>query len=75
MFQEGLSPIHLKVEETYHRAAPGGTGSVKTIGNYAPVSIKKYEVHQWLLSCQVCKLLTHAALGRIVAGVENTTCC
>ena len=41
MFQEGLSPIHLKVEEFYHRAAPGGTGSVKTIGNYAPVSIMK----------------------------------
>jgi branched-chain amino acid aminotransferase len=39
MFQEGLAPIHLKVEETYHRAAPGGTGSVKTVGNYASVSI------------------------------------
>ena len=41
MFQEGLSPIHLKVEEIYHRATPGGTGSVKTIGNYAPVSTTK----------------------------------
>eukprot|EP00850_Spirogloea_muscicola_P004266 SM000018S03631 [mRNA] locus=s18:456370:463152:+ [translate_table: standard] len=32
-----LTPIDLKVEETYHRAAPGGTGAAKTIGNYAPV--------------------------------------
>ncbi|GBG59081.1 hypothetical protein CBR_g24424 [Chara braunii] len=32
-----LTPIHLKVEESYHRAAPGGTGGVKTISNYAPV--------------------------------------
>eukprot|EP00250_Pteridium_aquilinum_P008782 c18204_g1_i1 orf=124-1368(+) len=36
-FKEGLSPIHLKVENTYHRAAPGGTGAVKTVGNYASV--------------------------------------
>lgn len=32
-----LTPISLKVEETYHRAAPGGTGSAKAIGNYSPV--------------------------------------
>jgi hypothetical protein len=36
--QGGLAPIDLKVESFYHRAAPGGTGGVKTIGNYAPVS-------------------------------------
>ncbi|KAI5082787.1 hypothetical protein GOP47_0002530 [Adiantum capillus-veneris] len=36
-FKEGLAPIHLKVENTYHRAAPGGTGGVKTVGNYASV--------------------------------------
>lgn len=36
-FKEGLSPIHLKVENKYHRAAPGGTGGVKTVGNYASV--------------------------------------
>lgn len=36
--QEGLAPIDLKVETVYHRAAPGGTGGVKTIGNYASVS-------------------------------------
>eukprot|EP00475_Leptophrys_vorax_P038623 TRINITY_DN68475_c0_g1_i1.p3 TRINITY_DN68475_c0_g1~~TRINITY_DN68475_c0_g1_i1.p3 ORF type:complete len:416 (+),score=1.00 TRINITY_DN68475_c0_g1_i1:223-1470(+) len=32
-----LTPISLKVEEEYHRAAPGGTGAAKTIGNYSPV--------------------------------------
>jgi hypothetical protein len=36
--QGGLAPIDLAVESFYHRAAPGGTGGVKTIGNYAPVS-------------------------------------
>ncbi|RRT72129.1 hypothetical protein B296_00031597 [Ensete ventricosum] len=37
-FQEGLAPINLIVENEYHRACPGGTGGVKTIGNYASVS-------------------------------------
>ena len=32
-----LSPIDLIVEEDYHRAAPGGTGSTKCVGNYSPV--------------------------------------
>ena len=38
VFQGGqLSPIDLVVEEDYHRAAPGGTGSTKCVGNYSPV--------------------------------------
>ncbi|XP_042512729.1 branched-chain-amino-acid aminotransferase 5, chloroplastic-like [Macadamia integrifolia] len=36
-FKEGLAPIHLIVENEFHRATPGGTGGVKTIGNYAAV--------------------------------------
>jgi len=32
-----LTPIDLVVEENYHRAAPGGTGSTKCVGNYSPV--------------------------------------
>ncbi|KAJ8467027.1 hypothetical protein OPV22_029579 [Ensete ventricosum] len=36
-FKEGLAPINLVVENEFHRAAPGGTGGVKTIGNYASV--------------------------------------
>ncbi|WOL10922.1 branched-chain-amino-acid aminotransferase 3, chloroplastic-like [Canna indica] len=36
-FKEGLAPISLVVENEHHRAAPGGTGGVKTIGNYASV--------------------------------------
>ncbi|XP_047315471.1 branched-chain amino acid aminotransferase 2, chloroplastic-like isoform X2 [Impatiens glandulifera] len=36
-FKEGLAPINLIVETEVHRATPGDTGGVKTIGNYAPV--------------------------------------
>lgn len=36
-FKEGLSPINLLVETEMHRATPGGTGGIKTIGNYAAV--------------------------------------
>ncbi|PIA38466.1 hypothetical protein AQUCO_02800288v1 [Aquilegia coerulea] len=36
-FKEGLKSINLVVENEYHRAAPGGTGGVKCIGNYASV--------------------------------------
>ena len=35
-FKGGLSPISLRVSDEYHRAAPGGSGGVKAIGNYAP---------------------------------------
>ena len=31
-----MNPISLKVSDEYHRAAPGGSGGVKAIGNYAP---------------------------------------
>ncbi|KAJ9177411.1 hypothetical protein P3X46_012633 [Hevea brasiliensis] len=36
-FKEGVTPINLVVEHELHRATPGGTGGVKTIGNYAAV--------------------------------------
>ncbi|KAF5454280.1 hypothetical protein F2P56_023957 [Juglans regia] len=36
-FKEGVAPIHLIIEHELHRATPGGTGGVKTIGNYAAV--------------------------------------
>lgn len=36
-FKEGLAPINLVIETGLHRATPGGTGGVKTIGNYASV--------------------------------------
>lgn len=32
-----LTPIDLKIETEYHRAAPGGTGGTKCVGNYSPV--------------------------------------
>jgi branched-chain amino acid aminotransferase len=34
-FARGINPLRLKVEETYVRSAPGGTGYAKTGGNYA----------------------------------------
>uniref|UniRef100_A0A7N0VMZ3 Branched-chain-amino-acid aminotransferase n=1 Tax=Kalanchoe fedtschenkoi TaxID=63787 RepID=A0A7N0VMZ3_KALFE len=34
---EGLSPINLLIATDVHRATPGGTGGIKTIGNYASV--------------------------------------
>ena len=38
LLQSGqLTPIHLLVEEVFHRAAPGGMGAVKAAGNYSPV--------------------------------------
>ncbi|KAL6955024.1 Branched-chain-amino-acid aminotransferase, mitochondrial [Sarracenia purpurea var. burkii] len=36
-FKEGIAAINLIVETEVHRATPGGTGGVKTIGNYASV--------------------------------------
>lgn len=35
-FKGGMTPISLKVSPNHHRACPGGSGSVKAIGNYAP---------------------------------------
>ncbi|MCP2506990.1 MAG: branched-chain amino acid aminotransferase [Candidatus Thalassarchaeaceae archaeon] len=35
-FKGGLKPTSLKISENHHRAAPGGSGGVKAIGNYAP---------------------------------------
>jgi len=34
-YKEGLNPIKIYVEDTYIRASLGGTGEVKTAGNYA----------------------------------------
>lgn len=46
-----MAPINLLIEDEFHRACPGGTGDVKAIANYAPVSIvlctfcKKYHIY------------------------------
>lgn len=34
-FASGLQPVNIWVSTEYHRAAPGGTGTAKTAGNYA----------------------------------------
>ena len=35
-FKGGLTSIELLISDEHHRAAPGGSGGVKAIGNYAP---------------------------------------
>ncbi len=35
-FKGGMSAIDLLISDHHHRAAPGGSGGVKAIGNYAP---------------------------------------
>ena len=35
-FKGGMNAIDLIISENHHRAAPGGSGGVKAIGNYAP---------------------------------------
>lgn len=34
-YKAGFTPVKLRVEETIHRAAPGGVGDIKCGGNYA----------------------------------------
>lgn len=46
-FKGGVKPLHLKVSDEYHRAAPKGIGDAKAIGNYSaslfPLSEAKKE--------------------------------
>lgn len=36
---QGHATLNLVVEEEHHRAIPGGTGGIKTVANYSPVSL------------------------------------
>ncbi len=44
-YKNGLAPIKIYVEETYVRAVPGGTGAVKTGGNYASSLKSQYKAY------------------------------
>lgn len=52
-FKTGFKPIKLKIAKEYHRSAPGCTGGVKAIGNYAggmlPAKKAKSEGYQEVL--------------------------
>ena len=52
-FKAGFQPIKLKISKGYHRAAPGGVGGVKAIGNYScgmlPASLAKAEGYSEVL--------------------------
>lgn len=52
-FKAGFQPIKLKIDTHYHRAAPGGTGGVKSISNYAggmyPAKEAKHEGYSEVL--------------------------
>ena len=45
-FKGGLEPTSLKISEKHHRAAPGGSGGVKAIGNYAPGMVPSKEAKE-----------------------------
>ncbi len=69
-FAGGIKPLRLKVEETYVRSAPGGTGSAKTGGNYAaallPIKIAKEEGFDqiiWLDACTRSKVEEMGAMN------------
>ena len=58
-FKEGFKPIRIMIAENHARAAPGGVGAAKTIGNYA-ASLKEekkakssgYSQVLWLDACE-----------------------
>jgi branched-chain amino acid aminotransferase len=58
-FKEGFKPIRIMIAEHHARAAPGGVGAAKTIGNYA-ASLKEekraknsgYSQVLWLDACE-----------------------
>ena len=41
-FKGGMNAISLIISDDHHRAAPGGSGGVKAIGNYAPGMMPSY---------------------------------
>jgi len=45
-FKDGITPIHLKVSDEFHRVCAGGTGNVKAIANYAPGMIPSKNAKQ-----------------------------
>lgn len=45
-YLEGFNPVSIAVSEKYHRAGPGGLGSVKTAANYAASLLAEKEAHQ-----------------------------
>lgn len=45
-YAHGYQPIKLMVSDKYVRAAPGGAGSAKTMGNYASSMLATHEAHQ-----------------------------
>ena len=45
-YASGLKPVNIYVEDKYARAAPGGTGSVKTGGNYAASLLAGQAAHE-----------------------------
>lgn len=45
-----MAPINLVIETDVYRATPGGTGGVKTIGNYASVCYRFTSLHLiWII--------------------------
>ncbi|XP_010523589.1 PREDICTED: branched-chain-amino-acid aminotransferase 3, chloroplastic-like [Tarenaya hassleriana] len=79
-FKEGVAPINLIVEHEFHRATPGGTGGVKTIGNYAAVlkaqSIAKAKGYSDVLylDCVHKRYLEEVSSCNIFVVKDNVIC-
>mmetsp|Transcript_1753 Transcript_1753/g.6198 ORF Transcript_1753/g.6198 Transcript_1753/m.6198 type:complete len:302 (-) Transcript_1753:93-998(-) len=75
-----LTPINLKIEESMHRAGPGGTGGVKTIGNYAPVLKVQYAAKDagysdiLYLDAVECKYVEEVSSCNIFVVTGKTIC-
>ncbi|MDR0365708.1 MAG: branched-chain amino acid aminotransferase [Bifidobacteriaceae bacterium] len=44
-FKGGVAPVSIWVDQTYHRAGPGGTGAAKCGGNYAASLVSQEEAY------------------------------
>ncbi|MDA0925120.1 MAG: branched-chain amino acid aminotransferase [archaeon] len=72
-FKGGMNAIDLLISEHHHRAAPGGSGGVKAIGNYAP-GMKPSKEAKELGYAEVIYLdaETHSAIEEV--GAANFFC-
>lgn len=72
-FKGGMNAIDLLISEHHHRAAPGGSGGVKAIGNYAP-GMKPSKEAKALGYAEVIYLdaETHSAIEEV--GAANFFC-
>eukprot|EP01023_Acetabularia_acetabulum_P038888 TRINITY_DN3724_c1_g1_i2.p1 TRINITY_DN3724_c1_g1~~TRINITY_DN3724_c1_g1_i2.p1 ORF type:complete len:383 (-),score=67.42 TRINITY_DN3724_c1_g1_i2:216-1364(-) len=73
-----VTPLRLKIEEEYHRSAPGGVGAVKQAGNYSQGLLPKAKAKAQgfddiiCLDAQTDSLLEEVSSGNIFIVKGNT---